>query len=206
MKRTYYKLNKTLIERLLKELEVFSKLRLIRKGAIRSVCKKVGISHTTFYRWLREYRLLVAKGKQRHRGKEKTLVDFGRAIERLFSEARSVGEVDPSLSDLFAIQEILQSEFDDLLKERFVSSEGMQTCTADDLEVLASYMNISGAYQDSVHNYLFKQLKFGFCGGTMDVRGKKSNQDDTDWEALTDQVTGGIGFVEFEDKTSRKDV
>jgi len=191
MKRTYYKLNQTLIDRLIEEFEVFLKLRLIHKGAIRDVCKKVGISHTTFYRWIGEYRLLVAQKKQRHRGKEKTLVDFGRAIDRLFSEAMSVGEKEPSLSDLFALQEILQTEVNDLLKKRGMPSEDMTTYSA---------------YQDGVHKSVFNRREFGFCGGAMDASVKKSHQDETDWEALTDQVTGGIGFVEFEDNSSRKDV
>lgn len=206
MKRTYYKLNETLIERLIEEFEAILKLRFIHKGAIRSVCKKVGISHTTFYRWLREYRLLVAQGKQRHRGKEKTLVDFGRAIERIFSKARSVEEKDLAFSDLLAIHKILYAGSEDLLKKRVMPSEDMQTPSSDKSEALVSFMNTSNTKQDGVYNPVFKRQEVGFFEDAMDAREKTSNEDDIDWESLTDQVTGGIGFVEFQDENTRKDV
>ena len=49
-------------------------------SSVRSICREVGISHTTFYRWLKAYRGL----KQRHEGltlAEQLLCDFGSAAE-----------------------------------------------------------------------------------------------------------------------------
>lgn len=207
-KRVPYKLNKPLVDCLLQELESFSKLRLLNKGAIRCVCHKVGISHTTFYRWLREYRCLVSKKKQRHRGQEKILFDFGRAAERLLWQARCAAEKEVSASDLFEIETIIAAERAHL-RDAFMNSEEMSTNFSDKIEkieALSSYLEVKYAYQDAVYDEVSKRRGLVFCSDAINERVKKSAEVETDWEALTDQVTGGVGYVEFVEEKTRKDV
>lgn len=65
----------------------------IRSSSVRSVCKKAGISHTTFYRWLRAYRSMK-QCKRRLTASEKLLVKFGRVVETYLAIDVSVKEVD----------------------------------------------------------------------------------------------------------------
>ena len=48
--------------------------------SVRSVCKKAGISHTTFYRWIRAYRLIKWREGQLTDAEQQVL-SFGDAIE-----------------------------------------------------------------------------------------------------------------------------
>ena len=62
-------------------------------SSVRCICAKVGISHTTFYRWLRAYDSLKQR-KGRLTASEKLLRQFGRAVEAYIavdSSAKSVG-------------------------------------------------------------------------------------------------------------------
>ena len=73
------KLTPAVIDVLISELQI-----AIDSGVeslpIRSICKKAGISHTTFYRWLRAYRLL--KGRRgRLTESEKLLRNLGCAFD-----------------------------------------------------------------------------------------------------------------------------
>ena len=52
----------------------------VRLFSLRSVCEKAGISHTTFYRWMREYHALKGR-KGQLTDSELQVLSFGRAVE-----------------------------------------------------------------------------------------------------------------------------
>ena len=52
----------------------------VRVFSLRSVCEKAGISHTTFYRWMREYHALKGR-KGQLTDSELQVLSFGRAVE-----------------------------------------------------------------------------------------------------------------------------
>ena len=64
----------------------------IRWSSVRSICEKAGISHTTFYRWLRAYHSLKQR-KRRLTTSEKLLGKFGRAVEAYLAVDAGVKEV-----------------------------------------------------------------------------------------------------------------
>ena len=165
----YYKLTQTIVDKFIEVFEVAVVFRrerhpilgpLFSRGSIRRICREVGISHTTFYRWLREYRALVAKDKKHHKGQERTLISFGRAVESMLSDSGDSGRSEtsiPSFDDLFS--------FGDVLDQDVLQTED----TSDSLDA-------------------------------------DENDEVSAFEALTDELTGGVRLVEFDLKYSRKDV
>jgi transposase-like protein len=96
----YSKLTPAVIEPLICELRDATQTRVaclsaglsIRWSSVRSICEKAGISHTTFYRWLRAYGSLKHR-KGRLTASEKLLGKFGRAVEAYLAVDAGVKEV-----------------------------------------------------------------------------------------------------------------
>ena len=96
----YSKLTPAVIEPLICELRDATRKRAaclsvglsIRWSSVRSICEKAGISHTTFYRWLRAYRSLKHR-KGRLTASDKLLGKFGRAVEAYLAVDAGVKEV-----------------------------------------------------------------------------------------------------------------
>ena len=96
----YSKLTPSVIEPLICELRDATRKRAaclsvglsIRWSSVRSICEKAGISHTTFYRWLRAYGSLKHR-KGRLTASEKLLGKFGRAVEAYLAVDAGVKEV-----------------------------------------------------------------------------------------------------------------
>ena len=97
----YSKLTASFIDALISELRVATRSRgkFMSVGlpmhllSVRYICTKAGISHTTFYRWLRVYGSLKQR-KERLTASEKLLCQFGRAVEAYIavdSSAKTVG-------------------------------------------------------------------------------------------------------------------
>ena len=61
----------------------------VRVFSLRSVCEKAGISHTTFYRWMHEYRALKGR-KGQLTDSELQVLSFGRAVEGVAVEGVAV--------------------------------------------------------------------------------------------------------------------
>ena len=85
----YRKLTQEVIDTIVSELltqsmqprHVFGSIGFrYRMFSVRSVCKKAGISHTTFYRWIRAYRLIKWRERQLTDAEQQVL-SFGDAIE-----------------------------------------------------------------------------------------------------------------------------
>ncbi len=123
----YAKLTPSLVDAFIKEFEVVATADLIgqsavsvRKLSIRAICEKVGVSHNTFYRWLRAYRALVARDKKGQE-QEQTLIAFGEAVETMYAdyaEQKHIAAVDtlptcdpPSVDDFEALTEQLTETF-----------------------------------------------------------------------------------------------
>ena len=165
----YYKLTEAIVDKFIEVFEVAVVFRrerhpirgpLFSRVSIRDICCVVGVSHTTFYRWLREYRVLVAKGKKRYSGQERILISFGRAVESMLSDSGDSGRSEtaiPSLDDLFSFGDVLDQ---DVLQTE-ATSDSLDADDADEVSV---------------------------------------------FEALTDELTGGVRLVKFDLKYSRKDV
>ena len=99
-KMTYSKLTPAVIEPLISHLQRATQSRgevLMYQPSVRSLCAKVGISHTTFYRWLNASRAIPPR-KRRLTASEQLLRAFGRAVEA----SLEVSE-DGLLSDLKSI-------------------------------------------------------------------------------------------------------
>ena len=56
--------------------------------SVRALCKKRGISHMTYYRWLRAYRAI--KNKKRLTSDEKKLRIFGEAVDACYRQLGSI--------------------------------------------------------------------------------------------------------------------
>lgn len=123
----YSKLTPSLVDAFIKAFEVVSTGDMIgqpavsvRKPSIRAVCEKVGVSHNTFYRWLRAYRALVATGKKGQE-QENTLIAFGEAVETMYAnyeEQEYIASVDTlpacptrSVEDLEVLTDQLTDSF-----------------------------------------------------------------------------------------------
>ena len=61
-----------------------------RAFCVRAICKKAGISHTTFYRWMRAYRSL--RYKKRLTETEKRLRVFGQAVDAVYRKLEVVNQ------------------------------------------------------------------------------------------------------------------
>ena len=102
------KLTPAVIETLICELRDATRMRAaclsaglsIRWSSVRSICEKAGISHTTFYRWLRAYRLLKQR-KGRLTASEQLLGEFGRVVETYLAVDASVKEVGAQTLETF---------------------------------------------------------------------------------------------------------
>lgn len=100
----YSKLTPSLVDAFIKAFEVVATGDMIgqsavsvRKPSIRAVCEIVGVSHNTFYRWLRAYRALVAIGKKGQ--EQENLIAFGEAVETMYAnyeEQEYIASVDTS--------------------------------------------------------------------------------------------------------------
>ena len=96
----YSKLTPAVIDPLICELRDATRKRAaclsvglsIRWSSVRSICEKAGISHTTFYRWLRAYGSLKHR-KGRLTASEKLLGKFGRAVAAYLAVDAGVKEV-----------------------------------------------------------------------------------------------------------------
>ena len=96
----YRKLTQMVIDTIVSELregrQAYFTLRSIgcpvRVFSLRSVCEKAGISHTTFYRWMREYHALKRR-KGQLTDSELQVLSFGRAVEGVAVEGVAV-EID----------------------------------------------------------------------------------------------------------------
>ena len=62
----------------------------LRSFSLRAICENAGISHTTFYRWMRAYRSL--KHKKRLTDTEKRLRAFGKAVDAVYRDLEVVNE------------------------------------------------------------------------------------------------------------------
>ena len=83
-----YKFTKDVKSAILSELEGIVRQEIVLgSDNIRAVCKKVGISHTTFYRQMRRYRVLVTRGEP-FTDIERELVDFGHQVDALVRQLR----------------------------------------------------------------------------------------------------------------------
>lgn len=123
----YSKLTPSLVAAFIKEFEVVATadqighpVGSVRKLSIRAICERVGVSHNTFYRWLRAYRALVTRG-EKGQEQEQTLIAFGEAVETMYAdyaEQKHIAAVDtlpacdpPSVDDLEALTEQLTDTF-----------------------------------------------------------------------------------------------
>ena len=96
----YSKLTPSVIDPLICELRDATRKRAaclsvglsMRWSSVRSICEKAGISHTTFYRWLRAYGSLKHR-KRRLTASEKLLGKFGRAVAAYLAVDAGVKEV-----------------------------------------------------------------------------------------------------------------
>ena len=125
---------------------------------IRDVCGKAGISHTTYYRWMRAYGAL--SGKRGLTDTEKRLRQFGRAVDNAFAKLGN-----PPMS--------LQKQ--SLLSYRKLVSfpkKGPETSVPS----MSSSVSVPKALGIS------------------------------DWEQITDELTGGVRCVEFVVKDSLKNM
>ena len=74
-----------------------------RMFSVRSICKKAGISHTTFYRWIRAYRLIKWR-KRRMTESELQVLSFGHAIETVID--RFLGDVSAEALEFLLLGDI----------------------------------------------------------------------------------------------------
>ena len=102
----------------------------VRLFSLRSVCEKAGISHTTFYRWMREYHALKGR-KGQLTDSELQVLSFGRAVEGVAVEinrfekywsaeefeARLFGETDEELEALRLEETVPEDEEIDSIAE-----------------------------------------------------------------------------------------
>ena len=114
----YSKLTSEVVDTLICELrqatrfrrEAFSVGLSMGLSSVRSICREVGISHTTFYRWLKAYRGL----KQRHEGltpAEELLYDFGSAAEAYLEVSSTSGIIGSNdLAPVIASHDAVASE------------------------------------------------------------------------------------------------
>lgn len=118
----YSKLRSEIIEPLIEALDTATQQQSGLKSvglslclsSVRGICEQAGISHTTFYRWLKASRR-IPKGKRRLTQEEKLLRKFSRAVEayeqtrvRLLAEKAGFGAL---LGSAFGA-DVLQSPID----------------------------------------------------------------------------------------------
>ena len=112
---TYRKLTQEVIDTIVSELAESRQPRhafgstsfQYRTFSVRSVCKKAGISHTTFYRWIHAYRLIKWR-EGRLTDAEQQVLSFGDAIEavidRLMDEASAEALAVLLLGDAYLLE------------------------------------------------------------------------------------------------------
>ena len=94
--------------------------------SVRGICKKVGISHTTYYRWLRAYRALVgARGPFTER--QKLLCKFGEIVDQVQQEV----SIQPAQQH--NILAVLAKEKSSVKRDE-LSSEPLQAAQVSDCE------------------------------------------------------------------------
>lgn len=161
----YRKLTQEVIDTITSELRIgmqaSSALRSTvfpsRVFSVRKICEKAGISHTTFYRWMREYRS-IKQHKGRLTDSEKQVLSFGCAVEAVETEIH--------------------------LFEKYWFAEELAALLLGESEEKLEASLIEETTPESEE-----------IDSTAKKRGKT---DVSSWEALTDQLTGGIRCVEFD--------